>query len=148
MWFSSGTFVQHVQGWRFNFRWAEYAGWVWGKIWTILYTHCEIPVFFLANTGPNTSFLRMWDSVFWLLMVGLLDRASAFWVRVLLGLRDSVWGLLEWCLSETVTLYPLTLKVTLMSYSNASPLCEFGEVAKHMVQVSGSELFCFRLKSS
>lgn len=33
-----------------------------------------------------------------------------------------------------------------MSYSNA-PLCEFGEVAKHMVQVSGSEV-CFRLKLS
>lgn len=46
-------------------------------------------------------------------MVGFLNRASAFWVRMLLGLRDSVCGLLEWCLSETVTLYPLTLKVTL-----------------------------------
>lgn len=35
-----------------------------------------------------------------------------------------------------------------MSYNNASLLCGFEEVAKHMVQVSGSELVCFRLKSS
>lgn len=148
MWFSSGTFVHHVQGWRLNFHWAGYERWVWGKIWTIPYAHCEIPVFFLANTGPNTSFLRMWDSVFWLLMVGLLDRASAFWVRVMLGLRDSVWGWLEWCLWDS-NIIPFDFKSdSLMSYSNASPLCGFGEVAKHMVQVSGSGLVCFRLKSS